>query len=126
ASQGLKLHLPSDPSAPAVARAAVANLEGELSRSLVQKLGLIASELVTNSLRHAMVTDPAPTLKVAVSPSVVTISVHDQGSSFDLDSLSGEPGTGGGWGLKLVDSLVDRWRVERGDGTRVIGEIDRR
>jgi anti-sigma regulatory factor (Ser/Thr protein kinase) len=119
------LPLPSDPGAPAAARNAVEDLGGELPPAMREKLSLVASELVTNAIRHAVVADPAPTLTLDVKPSRVTLAVQDRGTIFDLEGLLAEPGAAGGWGLRLVDSLVDRWHVERHDGTRVVCEIDR-
>jgi anti-sigma regulatory factor (Ser/Thr protein kinase) len=123
-----QLRLPSDPSAPAAARAAVRQLNGTLTPMLLEKLGLIASELVTNALRHAVAADPAPTLTLAVAPNRVTIAVSDDGSSFDAVAASRSPGVDGGFGLRLVDSIADRWWIERGsdrDGTRVVCELTR-
>jgi len=119
------LPLPSDPGAPGVARAVVAELAGGLSPLLVERLGLVASELVTNALRHAVAADPAPILTFGVTSKCATLAVHDSGQIFDFDALSAEPSGAGGWGLTLVDSLVDRWRIELGGGTLVVCEFDR-
>ena len=121
----LVMRLPSDPSAPAHARATVRELGGTLSSSLVERLSLVASELVTNALRHAVAADPAPRLTVALEPDQVVLSVSDQGSLFDPTSRAGEPGPDGGFGLPLVDSIADRWRVESVPTTRVVCEFDR-
>jgi two-component sensor histidine kinase len=120
--------LPSDLSAPAAARAAVRELDGALPPPLLEKLGLIASELVTNALRHAVAADPAPTLSLAVAPSRVTIAVADDGTSFDQQAILRTPGEDGGFGLHLVESMADRWWIERyreRAGTRVVCEFDR-
>jgi two-component sensor histidine kinase len=119
------LALPSDSSAPAIARAAIAQLAGELSPALLQNLSLVATELVTNALMHATGTDPAPTMSITITRARVTLTVQDLGSSFDLDAIFKDPGPSGGWGLRVVDSLVDHWRIERPGGTRVVCEIDR-
>jgi hypothetical protein len=49
--------------------------------------------------------------------------VHDRGHGFDGGAHAPEPGTVGGWGLQVVDGLVDRWWVEVNDGTRVVCEL---
>lgn len=118
------LRLPADSSAPAQAREAVASLAHALPAPVPQKLSLAVSELVTNVLRHSGVDDPDPYLTLDITPSRVRLAVHDRGVGFDPQELYGEAGSGGGWGLKLGDSLVDRWRVEHVDGTRVVCEID--
>ena len=35
-----------------------------------------------------------------------------------------DPDRPGGWGLALVESMSDRWGIERGDRTRVWFELD--
>lgn len=120
----ITLRLPADPSAPSRAREAVASFARVLPAPVPQKLSLAVSELVTNVLRHSEVENPDPYLTIDVTASRVRLAVHDRGVGFDRDGLYGQDGSTGGWGLKLVDSLVDRWRVERIDGTRVVCEID--
>lgn len=119
------LRLPSDETGPATARSAVELLARDLPVTIAQRLSLVVSELVTNAIRHSLVTDPRPSLTVDVTHARVTLAVHDCGLGFDREAVSGQAGAGGGWGLKLVDSLVDRWHVEHADGTRVVCEIDR-
>jgi anti-sigma regulatory factor (Ser/Thr protein kinase) len=121
----VEMRLPSDPSAPARARASVRELDGTLSSSLVERLSLVASELVTNALRHAIAADPAPRMTVALEPGRVVLAVSDQGSLFDPGAWGGQGGPDGGFGLPLVDSIADRWRVEIEPNTRVICEFDR-
>lgn len=75
-------------------------------------------------LRHSGVDNPDPYLTIDVTASRVRLTVHDRGVGFDREEFYGEAGAAGGWGLKLVDSLVDRWRVEHVDGTCVGCEID--
>jgi anti-sigma regulatory factor (Ser/Thr protein kinase) len=121
----VEMLLPSDPSAPAMARATIRGLNGALSSSMVERVSLVASELVTNALRHAIAADPVPALTIALEPHRVVLSVSDRGSFFDPDVQSRKPGLDGGFGLPLVDSIADRWRVENVPTTRVICEFDR-
>lgn len=120
-----ELRLPPDVTAPALARRTVTDLLGSLPAPLLAQLQLVASELVTNVLRHCDATDPVPTLIVALAPERVTLTVTDPGSGFDANDRppSGDPA--GGWGLRVLDAVADRWWVERAGGTRVICEIDR-
>jgi anti-sigma regulatory factor (Ser/Thr protein kinase) len=119
-----ELHLPANVSAPALARHTVDDLLGSLPLPLRAQLSLVASELVTNVLRHCSAPDPAATLTLALAPDRVTLIVTDAGSGFDpRDRPVSDPT--GGWGLQVLDAIADRWWVERDGKTSVICEIDR-
>jgi anti-sigma regulatory factor (Ser/Thr protein kinase) len=120
-----ELRLPPNATAPALARHTVQDLLGSLPDPLRARLSLVASELVTNVLRHCSAADPAATLSLALAPDRITLTVTDAGTGFDHRDRprSGDPA--GGWGLQVLDAITDRWWVERDAGTRVICEIDR-
>jgi anti-sigma regulatory factor (Ser/Thr protein kinase) len=121
-----ELRLPADVSAPALARHTVQNLLGSLPAPLRSQLSLVASELVTNVLRHCSATDPAATMSLALAPNRVTLTVTDAGPGFDPGNVPVSDDSAGGWGLQVLDAIADRWWVERdGANTRVICEIDR-
>jgi anti-sigma regulatory factor (Ser/Thr protein kinase) len=90
---------------------------------------LVASELVTNAVRHSGC-EPDHRLRVDVKlgQDRLLISVHDPGLSgrgarprFDVgESDSPEPG---GWGLRIVEQIARRWGAERPDGYRVWAEL---
>jgi len=104
----------------------VHDLFGSLPAPLPAQLSLVASELVTNVLRHCSATDPTPTLTLVLAPDRITLAVSDAGPGFDpmvLHSQSGD--SAGGWGLRVLDVIADRWWVERDGRTRVVCEIDR-
>ncbi|HEY5316433.1 MAG TPA: ATP-binding protein [Solirubrobacteraceae bacterium] len=121
-----ELRLPDNLSAPAVARRTVHDLLGSFPAPLRAQLSLVASELVTNVLRHCAADDRAATLTIALGPDRITLVVSDAGGGFDPADrpLSSDPA--GGWGLRVLDSIADRWWVERNGSTRVVCEIDRR
>jgi anti-sigma regulatory factor (Ser/Thr protein kinase) len=121
-----ELRLPPDVSAPALARRAVNDLLGSLPAPLLAQLSLVASELVTNVLRHCTAEDHAATLTLALAPGRVTLTVTDAGPGFDPCNRSESDDPSGGWGLQVLDAVADRWWVERDGGTKVICEIDRR
>jgi anti-sigma regulatory factor (Ser/Thr protein kinase) len=119
-----ELRLPPDVSAPAFARRTVHDLLAALPDPLCAQLSLVASELVTNVLRHCSATDAEATLTLALAPDRVTLAVTDAGSGFDPDERRTATGAGG-WGLQVLDAIADRWWVECNGRTTVTCEIDR-
>ena len=124
--RALSLRLPGGPHAPAVARDAVETLPaGSLEAPVAHTARLLASELVTNSVRHGgSGVDDAIGLEVVLSPSTLRVEVSDSGPGFEPAPARPAPDDAGGRGLYLVDSLADRWGSAEG-GTRVWFEVDR-
>ena len=124
--RALSLRLPGGPHAPAVARDAVETLPaGSLEAPVAHTARLLASELVTNSVRHGgSGVDDAIGLEVVLSPSTLRVEVSDSGPGFEPAPARPAPDDAGGRGLYLVDSLADRWGSADG-GTRVWFEVDR-
>lgn len=98
------------------------------------ELLLLATEVVTNAVRHTGAR-PAGDVEIAVDPKpgCVRVAVHDPGPGFARDTTPApQPGPdpdASGWGLYLVETLAERWGVERQpDGTVVWFEfaVDRR
>jgi anti-sigma regulatory factor (Ser/Thr protein kinase) len=109
----------ADPTAARKARRALAErrlVDSEREPALL----LLVSELVTNSVRHAGLTE-AERIRLRArrqDHQCAYVEVCDGGRSGripnkrepSLDAL--EPG---GLGLMLVDEMADRWGIERGD-----------
>lgn len=108
----------------AVARQAVAGLD--LQPQLSADVTLLVSELVTNVVRHADLTEEDMlVLRVEVSEERVRVAVGDPGQGFVGATGSWTPGQSAGMGLGLVSRLSGRWGIERADRTWVWCEIDR-
>lgn len=92
---------------------------------MTRALALVASELVTNSVRHSDADADEPIeLEASVEECLVRISVRDAGHGFRPTPPS--PDSAGGWGLQVIDQIVDRWWVEDDvGGTRVTCELSR-
>jgi anti-sigma regulatory factor (Ser/Thr protein kinase) len=120
-----ELRLPPNITAPALARRTVHNLLSSLPASQQARVSLVASELVTNVLRHCTATDAAATLTLTLASDRITLMVTDSGTGFDPSNRPASADPAGGWGLRVLDAVADRWWVERNGGTRVICEIDR-
>ncbi len=85
---------------------------------------LLASELVTNAIKHAgMRPDERLILAARLTGDFARVEVRDSGPGFDPDIRA----EARGYGLRLLDMLASRWGVDRdGTGTRVWFEVDRR
>jgi anti-sigma regulatory factor (Ser/Thr protein kinase) len=125
--RSLDLHLPATPKVASLVRRALSYLE--LPDDQLAIAQLLASELVTNSIRHAGL-DPTDEVRVRATRlgERLRVDVYD-GSKAELHPLAGSirpiPGAQSGWGLYLVDRLSDRWgtspgrywfEIEDGDG----------
>lgn len=123
----IELHLTPEPVSVSKARHALDGLEDSVPAEVLADLGLVVSELVTNSVRHAGL-GPGDfiTLRVSASAGPVRVEVMDGGPGFDPARAGGPETNGtGGWGMHLIDTIADRWEVERREGsTRVWIEVD--
>jgi two-component sensor histidine kinase len=116
----LLLGLDPDPNAARTARHA---LHGRVGPDLAHTVSLLASEVVSNAVRHAGMDGGEPIVFFArVGPDQVHIEVADRGPGFDPEIRHRTSG----FGLRLVDKLASDWGVERtGRGCRVWFEVDR-
>jgi two-component sensor histidine kinase len=86
---------------------------------------LVASELVTNAVRHSLCTEDE-LLSVTISrDGRLRISVLDPGGSGKSAEIADRPLELGGLGLKVVEQLATDWGSERYvDGYRVWAELE--
>ena len=120
--------IPAGVDAPALARQVVDKFTAAFAADFQESARLLATELVTNSVLHGAA-GPTHTigLTVTLSPTRLRVEVTDAGPGFDLPEglhMGGHDGAAGGFGLRLLDMLADRWGVERGDLTQVWFEFD--
>lgn len=111
---------------PAHARRIVAReLAAIVTPRTLEALELMVSELVTNAVKYGA-TDPSDTVMLDLRVNDgVRCTVIDRGPGFaERDLAAGDAAEGaadaGGWGLKVVGWLADRWGVTRArEGTCV-------
>ena len=119
-SKTLTVTLPPVPESARRARRAL--VAGGLDPDLDHTVSLLATELVTNSVRHAGVPGDVR-IEATLAEGFARIEVIDGGAGFDPEVRHEV----NGFGLRLVDKLASRWGVEReSDRTRVWFEVDRR
>jgi two-component sensor histidine kinase len=116
------------PEAAAAARHAIAAL-GELQvRQRIDAVQLATSELVTNAIRHGGLRRDvdAVHITVRIGEESFTVTVQQPTSAGGVSLI--EPRLGsedvGGFGLRLVDELVDKWGRDPGPPGRVWFEFD--
>lgn len=120
-----ELNLARDVGSPARARSFLGELKAHVPSALLADLRLLVSELVTNAVRHAgMADDDRIGLRINLEKGTsVRVEVTDPGRAGEPTIAAPEPERSGGWGLYLVETLADRWGVERNGGTRIWFEI---
>ncbi len=124
----VQLRLPAAPQAAPEARRSIARLlHGLVDTRQLETVQLLVTELVTNSIRHAGLTEGDDIdLILRASPLTVRVEVIDRGTGFVLPSPRHQsPAEApGGWGLYLVDHFADRWGTAFEGETRVWFEVD--
>ena len=111
-AQELEITLDSQPESVAQARRVTTQVIDGIGEQTLEDVRLIVSELVTNAIKHG----PRGRVKVRLRRDGNTIrgEVEDEGTSpFGLRRKA-RLGPDGGLGLRLVDSLSDRWGVDAG------------
>lgn len=121
AEDDLYVELPMSPDAPQLARSSLTVWaeQAPVSPGRVDRLRLIASEVVTNAVRHADA--PAGSAVRLAATRVgrdMLVTVTDAGRGPLPTARDADPYTGG-YGMHIIDAEARRWGVERAEGTRV-------
>ncbi|MDP9343935.1 MAG: ATP-binding protein [Actinomycetota bacterium] len=132
----LALRLRPQQDAARRARQALAPVLGALDPDIRSNVSLLASELVTSSVRR-LGQLPAETivLRVVRRPTVLRVEVRDPGplfpppvsgqsSGWSILQETGPAGDPTGWGLYIVNRLASRWGITVDRGTEVWFELD--
>lgn len=111
----LRKELPADPSAPALARAAVVVAAAGVPEHLLLDAELLTSELVTNAIVASPDDAEGITLHVLVSEDVLRLEVVEP----TVPSTGPPAGAADGRDLRLVIALASRWGGAREGDTYV-------
>jgi serine/threonine-protein kinase RsbW len=111
----LNLALPTRPEAAAVVRRALARVlpAHRIDEDGLADLQLLASELVTNAVRHGR--PGTITVKIMRAAAHVRIEVTNPGGAF-APPPERDAGVDGGLGLPLIRRLSSRWGIEPAAG----------
>jgi anti-sigma regulatory factor (Ser/Thr protein kinase) len=109
----LSTNLPRSRNSVGAARRLVNGHTPSLDSQQRQDAVLMVSELVTNAVLHGV---GGISLRIDAEADTVRIEVADEGNV--VLAPTPEPGSHGGWGLRIVEQLADDWGVFDGS-TRV-------
>jgi len=112
----LSFRFPATTDAPRLARQAVDGwLTERVEPERADDARLLASELVTNAVRHGEIPEGGIiSVGVQARGATVRIVVEQPTSASATEMREPSAGKGGGFGLHLVDRLADAWGVEHG------------
>lgn len=112
AVEPISLRIPSRPEYALLARLVVAQV-GQMvgfGQDEVYDLKLAVTEAVTNVIRHAKV--ESFEIEYTARPQSVEVTVKDTGGGFTVEDLTEVPDSQGGFGLAVIESLVDELVVD--------------
>jgi anti-sigma regulatory factor (Ser/Thr protein kinase) len=120
----IRFAIAGGPQAPERARTWLQNRVTWLPEESHKQLMLLASELVTNAVRHGGAGE-GERIGVAVwaTGGGAGVEVTDTGPGFTPTGRSDPLEEPGGWGLVLVEKMSERWGVVRDQRTHVWFEL---
>jgi len=104
------VELAPDQSAPREARRVTADHAAGLPEDRRHAAVLLVSELVSNSIAHGA---GSILLRLDLDVDLLRVEVRDKGQG--KPGIREDPGADGGWGLRLVEALSERWGVKEDD-----------
>lgn len=122
-----EIELPSGPLAPGAARMVIDHcLSGLVAPWILRDAELLASELVTNSVRHGDVESGTIALRMDLTAQTLRLEIENAGTAGVVEVRNAsERGGRDGHGLELVEQLTTRWGVTRDHNTSVWLEMGR-
>jgi two-component sensor histidine kinase len=114
---GPEVLLTADTNAAAEARRMIRSVPG-LPLRVYEDAGLLVSELVTNSVKHAS-SEPRDQIGLRVRREGRTLRVEVSDRSSERPTRREATAGNGGFGLNIVHALADRWGVDEIDDRQV-------
>ncbi len=109
-----------DQRASSLARELIINALGSRApHALIDDAALLTSELVSNVLRHTG-ESCVLTLRFDHGDEFVEIGVTDSAPDLPVNLIERQPHTIGGFGLRMVDRLSNRWGCTRNSDSKTV------
>jgi anti-sigma regulatory factor (Ser/Thr protein kinase) len=117
-THAMELQLAVAPTAPALGRRALQHLRGRLPQRTFEDLLLVATEMISNAVVHAGLTErDSICLRVRRRPRLTRLEVEDHGIGFGRNRLT-PPDY-----LTIIARLSERWGLESDGRTLVWCEL---
>ena len=115
----IEAHFTASVTVPGEVRALLGGLRGELGASVYDNARLLVSEVATNAVVHG-----APGAPIRVQAELrdhcLWIQIRNHNGVGRPVVAAGDRPRGGGWGLRLVDAIAQRWGSSRSDAYTVV------
>ncbi|MGA4540118.1 ATP-binding protein [Uniformispora flossi] len=104
---------------PFLRHALVSVLRDHGHHALTDTAGLLASELVTNAIQHALAPLGAVGISLTIHPDRIRVGVTDDDPRVPLLRYASGNETHGR-GIAIVDAFADKWGVDYRDGRKAV------
>ena len=97
-----------------------------LDSDKIDEIKIALIEACINSFEHSQSPNRRVNINFEISPEQLSIQISDEGQGFDLDKVRSEikqrrdRKDNRGWGLKIMQELMDEVRVDSGDNGTTI------
>ncbi len=103
----------------------------ELDKDKIDEIKLALIEACINAIEHSKSEDRRVSINFEIGEEELTLYISDRGKGFDLVKVHEELGRGAradrrGWGLKIMEELMDRVEVNSDESGTMITMIKRR
>lgn len=111
----IEAHLTASVTVPGEVRALLRRLRGDLSATVYDNARLLASELATNAVRYGAAGAPIH-VRAGLDDDCLRIQIRNDNGVNRPVVAAGNREHGGGWGLRLVDAIAQRWGSSESEG----------
>ena len=115
----IQAHFTASVTVPGEIRALLCGLREELGASAYDNARLLVSEVATNAVVHGT-PGAAIRFQAELQHDCLRIQIRNRNGAGRPVIATGDRKRGGGWGLRLVDAIAQRWGSSRSDAHTVV------